>query len=257
MERLLPDRGVEPLDDVYADLVLPTRTDRPYVYLGMVSSVDGAAVVEGRTAGLGGAADRAAFRQLRRTCDVILVGAGTVRTEGYGPPRATEAVVAQRTARGLAPRATIAVVTASGGLDPSARLFADPAYRPVVIAPAAADLRPLEHHADVVRAGEDTVDLAQALRALGDRGARWVLCEGGPTLNAALLADGLVDELFLTIAPTLVGDAPLRIVEGALPEPLAVELVELRSHAGELLLRYAIQPTRGQEGSPAAPTAPR
>jgi riboflavin-specific deaminase-like protein len=240
VERFLPDRGPESLDDVYVDLVVPPGEERPHVYLGMVASADGAAVVDGRTRGLGGEADRAAFRRLRETCDVILVGAGTARSEDYGPPRAPEDVVERRTARGLAPRATIAVVTGSGSLDPAARLFSDPTYRPVIVTTERADVSELEAVADVVRCGRDDVELAAALAVLHDRGATRVLCEGGPTLNGALLREGLVDELFLTLAPTLVGAAPLRIVEAELAGPVDVELTELRHHDGELLLRYRV-----------------
>ncbi|MBW3658768.1 MAG: dihydrofolate reductase family protein [Actinobacteria bacterium] len=258
MRRFLPVPGDEPLDEVYADLDLPAGGARPHVYLGMVSSVDGSAVVDGRSTGLGGAGDRAAFGALRRTCDVILVGAGTVRQEDYRPPRAPEHVVARRSARGLAPRATIAVVTASGRLDPGSRLFADPTYRPVVVTSAATDVDHLAGVADVLRAGDAEVDLAGALAELAARGARRVLCEGGPSLNAALLRAGLVDELFLTIAPTLVGASAHRILDGVLPAPVDLELVELRAHDSELLLRYRVLPAvRGPDERPSGAEAPR
>lgn len=258
MRRLLPGPGDESLDDVYADLELPTGGARPHVYLGMVASADGSAVVDGRSTGLGGAGDRAAFRALRRTCDVILVGAGTVRQEDYRPPRAPADVVAHRTARGLAPRATIAVVTRSGRLDPASRLFADPSYRPVVVTSDAGDVDHLAGVADVLRCGEVEVDLAGALAALATRGARRVLCEGGPTLNGTLLRAGLVDELFLTIAPTLVGSSPHRIVDGVVPDPVGLELVELRVHDSELLLRYrVVAPVAVPDGRPSGAEAPR
>lgn len=256
MRRFLPEPGDESLDAVYADLGLPAGEGRPYVYLGMVSSADGSAVVEGRSGGLGGAADRAAFRRLRETCDVILVGAGTARREDYGPPRAPDDVVARRAARGLAARATIAVVTGSGDLDPDARLFADPTYRPVVVTSASADVGHLADVADVLRCGDDEVDLAVALDQLWERGARRVLCEGGPSLNGTLLRAGLVDELFLTIAPSLVGSTPHRIVDGELARPLELELIGLRAHEAELLLRYRL-PRGGGGEHPDGAQAPR
>ncbi|MBW3621651.1 MAG: dihydrofolate reductase family protein [Actinobacteria bacterium] len=218
----------------------------------MVASVDGSAVVDGRSTGLGGAADRAAFRRLRETCDVILVGAGTVRGEDYRPPRAPDDVVARRAARGLAARATIAVVTASGQLDADARLFADPTYRPVVVTSAATDVAHLADVADVVRCGEVAVDLRLALERLAARGAAHVLCEGGPSLNASLLRAGLVDELFLTVAPALVGSSPHRILDGALDAPVELELVGLRHHEGELLLRYRVRRPAPPTGGPPA-----
>lgn len=258
MRRLIPGPGDEPLDDVYVDLEVPAGGARPHVYIGMVASADGSAVVDGRSTGLGGAGDRAAFRGLRRTCDVILVGAGTVRQEDYRPPRAPDEVVARRTARGLAPRATIAVVTRTGRLDAASRLFADPTYRPVVITSGSADVAHLAGVADVLRCGGVEVDLAGALEALGARGAGRVLCEGGPALNGALLRAGLVDELFLTIAPTLVGSSPHRVVDGVLPVPVGLELVELRAHASELLLRYRLATAvPAPDGRPSAGEASR
>lgn len=256
MQRFLPGPGDESLDEVYADLDLPGGGARPYVYIGMVASVDGSAVVDGRSTGLGGPADRAAFRGLRETCDVILVGAGTVRREDYRPPRAPEEVVARRAGRGLAPRATVAVVTASGRLDPDARLFGDPTYRPVVVTSEAADVDHLHEVADVVRCGPTSVDLGVALEHLAARGARRVLCEGGPRLNADLLRAGLVDELFLTVAPTLVGSSPHRIVDGRLDTPMDLALVGLRHHGGELLLRYQVRRGTPDDGPPPAAAQP-
>lgn len=243
MRRLLPEVRDEGLDELYLDLDVPAGRDRPYVYLGMVASVDGAATLAGRSGGLGGAADRIAFRRLRETCDVILVGAGTVRTEGYGPPRLHDGTAERRLARGLNPRPTLAVVTASADLDPASRLFADADLRPTIVTVDGADATALEPVADVVRCGIDQVDLSAALDLLWDRGARRVLCEGGPSLNTGLLQSGLVDELFLTVAPTLVGSAQVRIVADGIGDPWALELLELRHHDNELLLRYRLDRT--------------
>lgn len=244
VRRLLPDVGDEPLDELYLDLEIPGGEDRPHVYLDMVSSADGAATVAGRTAALGGPADELAFSRLRETCDAILVGAGTVRVEDYGPPRTREGGRDRRQARGLAPVPTIVVVTASGDLDPDSRLFSDAERRPVVLAPEDAGeerLAPLEAVADVVRVGRGRVDLSQGLRELTQRGWTRVLCEGGPHLNRELLDHHLVDELFLTVTPMIVGASGHRIVDGAFrggPRPLT--LTELRLHGSEMLLRYRV-----------------
>lgn len=246
MQRFLPSVGEERLDDLYTDLVVPAGETRPHVYLGMVASADGAAAVEGRSGALGGDADRQAFRRLRETCDVILVGAETVRTEGYGPPRLHDGTAERRVARGLAPRPRVAVVTASAQLDPSARLFADPDLTPIVLTVDEADTTALDDVAEVVRCGPGSVDLSLAMAALWERGAGRVLCEGGPSLNAQLLAAGLADELFLTIAPVLAGAAAPRIVDGSIGDPRDLALVELRHHDGELLVRYRI----GAGGAP-------
>jgi riboflavin biosynthesis pyrimidine reductase len=98
----------------------------------------------------------------------------------------------------------------------------------------------LEKRLIVVESGpHGRVDLTALLRSLHEEGVRALLCEGGPTLHGALQAAGLVDELFLTIAPKLVGgDAP-RIIEGdVLPETADLGLAWLLEHEGELFARY-------------------
>lgn len=91
----------------------------------------------------------------------------------------------------------------------------------------------------VVESGPDgRVDLVALLRSLREEGVRALLSEGGPTLYGQMQAAGLVDELFLTIAPKLVGGVAPRIVEGDLPEPAELELAWLLEHDGELFARY-------------------
>lgn len=242
MQRFLPDTATEALDDLYLDLEVPAGTaDRPHLYLDMVSSVDGAATIGGRTRELGGEADHLAFRRLRETCDAVLVGAGTVRVEDYGPPRRHEGTVERRRARGLADLPRIVVISASLALDPSARLFEDAERRPVVLTVADAPQarrQALSEVADLVSVGTGLVDLRAAMRVLAERGWSRVLCEGGPHLNAGLFTLGLVDELFLTVTPTIAGRTDHRIVEGPIGAPRDAELVELRHHESELLLRY-------------------
>lgn len=241
MDRLLPDVAPEELEDLYVDLEVPAGVERPHLYLDMVASIDGAATIEGRTRKLGGEADRIAFRRLRETCDAILVGAGTVRVEDYGPPRRHDGTVERRRARGLTDLPTIVVVSASLRFDPAARIFQDPDLRPTILTVEDAPQerrRAVSDVADLVSVGTGLVDLAAGMGSLADRGWRRVLCEGGPRLNAELFALGLVDELFLTITPTIAGDTDRRIVEGPIGDRRDAELVELRHHEGELLLRY-------------------
>lgn len=244
MRRLYPTVDDEQLDDLYLDLELPAGSaDRPFVFLGMVSSVDGAASVEGHTAALGSEADRQAYRRLRELADAIFVGAGTVRAEGYGPPPLSPAAVERRRQRGQPPFPRLVVVSGRLALDRDARLFTDPARRPLLITTAegAAQGQALADVADLWPVGSGRVDLEAALRRLAAAGYRRVLCEGGPTLNGQLVAGGLVDELFLTMTPALVGDPTVRIVQGALPRPsVPLALAELREHGGELLLRYRV-----------------
>lgn len=242
MRRLYPDVGEEALDDVYGDVAAGSG---PWLAIGMVGSVDGAATIDGVSGGLGQEGDLAAFRGLRAACDVILVGAGTVRAEGYGPPRMRPAEVARRESRGQSERPAIAVVSSSLDLTGAERLLEQvPTWRPIVVTHEGADPGRAADLADlgveVVRAGAGDVDLTAAVDALRGRGLRRILCEGGPHLNGQLLADGLVDEVFLTIAPTLVGGPSSRIVVGDRTVDVALDLVGVRQHGNEVLLRYRV-----------------
>jgi len=243
MRALLP----EPNDDV--DLAAayapgPAHDGRPFVRCNMISSVDGAIAVRGRSGMLGGAADRAVFAVLRSVADVILVGAGTARAEGYGPARLSDDVRRPRRARGQAPEPPIAVVTRSGQLDWSSPFFAAAEQRPIVVTTADADPVSLAHAravADVVQAGTDTVDLASAVAQLGARGYTNVLAEGGPGINAELVEARLLDEICLTLAPRVVAGTGPRILAGdELAVPLSLRVVHLLEQDGYLFGRFAI-----------------
>ena len=224
MRRLLPEPPVDldpdSLPAVVAAEARPAPDGRPWVALNMVASIDGAITVDGRSGGLGGASDLAMFRALREMPDVILAGAGTVRTEDYGPVVLGDEGRARRRARGQSERPRLVVVTASLRLDPAARLFSDTSNRPIVLtcerAPGDARRRMAEV-ADVLVVGDDDVDLPAALRQLSSVGVETVLCEGGPTLNARLLNDDLVDEWCQTIAPVAATGSELRGSAGAPP----------------------------------------
>lgn len=242
MRRILPDQQELDLEGLYAGLTLPGGEARPWVALGMVATLDGAAAVEGETADLGGEADGIAFRRLRGAADAILVGAGTVRDENYGPPSGTAERRADRRARGLAERPRLVIVTGSLNLPTDHRVFSDPDQRPVVVTHGRAPRDAAEHLgevADVLRIGDDTIDLAAALVELGGLGLRRILCEGGPSLNGALLAEDLVDEVFLTISPIAAGGEASRIIRSGASEVAHRFVVSsLYEHDDELLVRY-------------------
>jgi riboflavin biosynthesis pyrimidine reductase len=234
VRQLLPDLA-DPVDpaQVYGDR--PAATGRPAVRLNMISSVDGAAVVDGVSGGLGGPADHDLFLVLRGLADVVLVAAGTVRAEGYHPSKVP-----------------IAVVSRSCHLDWDSPFFAGQLARPLVVTVAAAppeELARARQVADVVIAGERDVNLADALTALGERGFVHVLAEGGPSLNAQLARAGLLDELCLTLAPRLAGGgAAKRILDGqSLPAPADLTLRSLCEQDGFLFLRY--RPRRNDPGT--------
>lgn len=223
MRQLLPEpAAIADTAAHEASLARPAPAGRPWLLCNMISSADGAITVDGVSGPLGGPADKALFRALRSIADVILVGAGTVRAERYRVPRIDDELVAARRARGQDDRPRLAVVTASGELSPSLGLFQDPDERPYVVTTAslpAAHRRALEDHADLLVAGADQVDLGRALASLGDRGARVVLCEGGPSLNGQLLAQDLVDEWRLTLSPVLAAGDARRAATGPAPSP--------------------------------------
>ena len=216
--------------------------ERPFVFVNMVTTIDGRAQVRGRTGELGDDADLEMLLELRTLADAVLIGTGTLRAEGYARLVGSEQRRARRQAAGQA--ADPVAVLLSRGLDLpwDAGLFAA-AEQPVLVYTAeGAEGGPPETAApvEVVRLPDPTP--AAALADLRSRGVTALLCEGGPTLNSSLLGAGLVDELFLTIAPVLTGEAEaIRIVEGGeLPEALRARPVWVLRARGELFLRYAL-----------------
>jgi 5-amino-6-(5-phosphoribosylamino)uracil reductase len=196
--------------DLYAYPVPVPATG--WVRANMVTTLDGSAVAaDGVTAGISDAVDKAVFAVLRALSDVVLVGAGTVRAEGYGPPRVRPAFAERRERAGQSPAPVLAVVTRTGDVPAGTGLFAHGAGTLLVV-PAAADLtaaRRLAGADNVVVAGEQDVDPAAAVAELAGRGLRRILLEGGPTLLGRTVAAGRLDELCLTVSPLLAaGDGP-------------------------------------------------
>jgi riboflavin biosynthesis pyrimidine reductase len=228
---LLPEtRPLAPDDllDLYA-------VDGASLRAGFVVSTDGAVAQDGSSRPLQTPADEAVFHALRGVADAVVVGAGTARTEDYGPVRPRPSARAWRARQGLADQPTLVLVSRSLDLDPDARCFAGPT---VVVTCAAAPGR--DRFPDVVVAGDEDVDLVEAVRQLHDRALARLLCEGGPQLLTAVLRAGLVDELCLTLTPRLLGSAPGLLTE-ALPEPVDLQLRSLVDGGdGVLLARYGV-----------------
>jgi len=243
MRQLWPDPGeVDDVAGLIASDSRPSPAGRPWLLVNMVASLDGAIAVEGRSGALGGPADKLVFSALRGVADIVLAGAGTVRAEGYGPPRPTDAVRSARTARGQTAAPRVAVITRSLDLDLSSALFASAEAPPLIITCAVADRTRQDAArtvADLVVAGDDDVDLTVALTQLHERGARVVTCEGGPSLNGDLLAADLVDEWDLTLSPLLVaGDAGRASRGPTLSQPREMRLARLLESDGVLLTRW-------------------
>jgi riboflavin biosynthesis pyrimidine reductase len=223
-----PD-GRDALADHYA---YPADLRAPFVRVNFVSSADGAVSVDGRSGGLGAGGDERVFGVLRELAEVVLVGAGTARTEDYRGAR--------RPTRGRDLPPPVAVVTGSADLDPAARLFTDTRVPPIVLTTAAA---PADRRSRLADAGADVALLdglepASLLAELERRGLRRVLCEGGPSLFGALVGADAVDELCLTLAPLLVAGRAGRIATGPDGPPRSMSLVGALSEQDELLLRY-------------------
>jgi riboflavin biosynthesis pyrimidine reductase len=233
MRLLLPEP--RPLaEDELLDLYDPGPA--PVLRAGFVLSTDGGIASHGTSRTLQTPADVAVFHALRGVADAVLVGAGTARREGYGAVRPRPGARAWRAARGLPAQPPLVLVTRSLDLDPGGRCFAGPT---VVVTCAAASGR--GQFPDVIVAGDEEVDLAEALPQLADRGLTRLLCEGGPQLLTTLLQQHLVDELCLTHTPLLLGAAPTLLT---LPQdpPVALDLRHLVDGGdGVLLARYAVR----------------
>ena len=228
-------------EDIASAYAYP-QARRPWVRANMVASADGAVTVKGLSAGLSSEGDRRVFGILRGLADVILVGAGTARTEGYGPARPRKSWAQLRDGRPPSP--PIAVVTRLLDLDLSGALFTEaPEHaRTIVIttetAPADRRARAAEN-AEVVIAGRERVAPGAVISALTGLGHNRILTEGGPRLLGQLTTGGVVDELCLTISPMLVGGDACRLVTGALtPEPWPLRLEHVLEHEGSLFCRY-------------------
>jgi riboflavin biosynthesis pyrimidine reductase len=240
IDRLWPD-PVAGLDDEQLLAVYAPPADEPWLRMNFVSSLDGAVTHDGRSGGLGGPADHRVFVLLRRHADVVLVGAGTARIEGYGGMRLDDAAAAWRVDRGMPPHPAFALVSGRLDLDPASPIFSDAPVRPVVytVAAAPAERRAaLAAVADVVDAGETVVDPAHVRDDLIARGLGRIHGEGGPTLFGSFLVAGVVDELCLTLAPRLETGTAGRIANDPRPAPTDMALVSVLRGGGELLLRY-------------------
>jgi riboflavin-specific deaminase-like protein len=200
----------------------------------MVATADGRAALDGSAVGIGSPADKHLMRELRAEADVVLHGAGTVRADPLSA-RVPPDLVPQRIASGLSPQPLGAIVTRSGNLPAH-----HPYYESATVIYVLSDSKVPVHESTVEVCHLATVE--DVVRDLGRRGAKRILCEGGPTLNGALFEAQLIDEIYLTIAPKLVaGDDPLTIVKGPrFAATIQLELKSLVELEGELFLHYRV-----------------
>jgi 5-amino-6-(5-phosphoribosylamino)uracil reductase len=202
----------------------PAPPDRPWVMANMVMSVDGAYAVEGRSGGLGTPGDRAVFHRLRGAADAILVAAGTARAENYRRPLMDDETLSRRRALGWVDHPRLVMVSSSLHLPPDLPLLHGEGRPPVVFHPAASDTSRAPKGVELRVAGEDTVDL--------------LLCEGGPGLLGQLHALDLLDELFVTFSPSLVGGSAVGLLGSHPGLQRHVRLHRLMEEDGALFATY-------------------
>jgi riboflavin-specific deaminase-like protein len=236
----LPEPGETTVAEQLAELDLKplAHADRPYLVLNFASTLDGRATIQGKSGPIGSEADTEMLQRLRTRVDAVMIGAGTMRAERYGRMVSDPELRAYRERTGLAHDPLAVIVSNRLELPWDAPLFTDGGGRCVIF--TASDQEPPQTPTPVacVRHPEG-VELARALEwLLTDKGVRSVLCEGGPTLHGRLREEGLADELFLTFAPKLAGGEGPRVLEGALPDVVELELAWLLESDGELFGRY-------------------
>jgi riboflavin-specific deaminase-like protein len=239
----IPPGPPGPPETFYTGLELGHRAPagRPYVVANFISSVDGKATADGRTAPLGSPGDRAMFHLLRTEVDAVLAGTRTMFIENYGPLAKEPRLSELRVRGGRQPQPLGVVISRSGTIPFDIPLFADADSHVAVYAPAGVTVPDCAAHVTVHETphGDPVLgDVMSSLRA--DHDVRSLLCEGGPNLFSALLADELIDELFLTLAPKLVGGDSMGITTGRPLDELAdLHLIRALEQDGTLFLRYA------------------
>ena len=248
MQLIHPERRPTSPEELASELRLDelARADRPYLGLNMVESLDGKATLDWRTKGLSSDLDRRLFHHLRTQADAVMVGAGTAREERYGRITKSDELREKRVNEGLVPDALAVVVSGRLNLPPDLPLLNDPDQRVVIATASDEELPGVTGDVEYARVGDDLPRLMEYLSE--QHAVRSILCEGGPTLNSYLFASDLVDELFLSISPKVVGgSAALTIVAGReLVEPAEARLVSLAEADGELFTRWRFRASGGR-----------
>jgi riboflavin-specific deaminase-like protein len=214
---------------------------RPYVIANFIASADGKAAADGRTAPLGTPGDRAAFHLLRTEVDAVLTGTRTMFVENYGPLAKNQELSQLRVRAGRPAQPLGVVISRSGTIPFEIPLFAEAESRVAVYAPPRTTVPDTAAEVIFHELPSGDEGLAAVMTSLcAEHGVRSLLCEGGPSLFSALLLDDLVDELFLTLAPKLVGGDEVGVTTGRpLDELVDLRLVHALEQDGTLFLRYA------------------
>lgn len=235
-----PQQG--PLDDDGVLAAYPWPGAGPWVRAMMVTTLDGASAgPDGLSGSISSDSDKAVFDAVRRHADAVLVGAGTIRAEGYGAMRAKDRDAEARRAQGQAPAPVIAIVSPSLDLPFDSELFTDSTEPPIVLTTARPDPAALaaarEARATIVHSPGDDVPPAFVVDTLVERGLRRIVCEGGPRLLEAVTRAGLLDEADITLSPVLAGLGQANRTDG-LDEVVGFDLVHVLTADGFLMCRY-------------------
>ena len=250
IRRLHPSGSSDELsDEQLLEFYSPVDRSVPRLRANFISSIDGSSTAAGLSGGLGAPADKRVFDLLRQLCDVVIVGAGTVRDEGYTAMRVGPDAAAWRLANGLAEHPSFAIVSARLDLDPASVIFTDAPVRPIVITTASApalEREALSRVAEVITCGDESVDAVALVRALRGLGMSQLHCEGGPHLLGTLIAADALDELCLTMSPALEGGFGPRIASVGHPgEARGMTLDHVLAADSMLLLKYSRNRTAG------------
>lgn len=243
--QLIPQPATVDTAELLARMNLRDRAgdDRPYVIVNFISSADGRAAFRGHSGPLGGEADRELFHGLRELAEAVLVGTGTLRAEHYGRLVRDPERRRRRVEAGLQPEPLLCVVSRTGDVPVEIPVFSEPDVRIVVFSPIDNDFGACSAQIEPIRLDPGELTLTTAFRWLRDEfGIRLLLGEGGPTVFSSLVTERLVDELFLTLAPKLVGGgtSPTISTGMELPELRQLEPVWVLERDGFLYVRYAI-----------------
>lgn len=235
-----PEHG--DVDDDAVVAAYPWPEAGPWVRAMMVTTLDGAAAgPDGLSGSISSDVDKSVFDAVRRRADAVLVGAGTIRAEGYGAMLAKAADADARSAAGQRPAPVLAIVSPSLDLPWDSALFTDSTEAPVVFTTATPDPDALgrahQARADVVQAPGDDITPTFLRDTLVERGLRRIVCEGGPRLLESMTRAGLVDEADITVSPMLAGLGHAHATDG-LDEVARFDLLHVLTAEGFLMCRY-------------------
>ena len=227
----------------------PWPADAQWVRAMMVTTLDGAAAgPDGLSGSISSSVDRDVFDAVRRFADVVLVGGGTFRAEGYGPMTAKEGDAERRQEAGQSAAPTLAIVSGSLNLDWDSPTFTESTHRPIVFTGPMADhpadsntLARAEATCEIIAASEPHVPPSFIVDQLTQRGLRHIVCEGGPSLLEGMVAADLLDEADITLSPVFAGTAQTPRTD-ALEEVSGFDLAHVLTAEGFLMNRY-VKPT--------------